>query len=352
MEEVPISSENLNRTSQKETDKWENRVRRTVEVNGIKWEYREFGDAEKGIHFLQIPGWIAPAKLNDNFARSLTGEVPQSRGFQALTENRPESAEAIANEIKSLSGKYHVVVPELPGFGVTKHLKRPSVDAMVDGLADFLKAINVKEAIIFGGSFGGILAIKFGARYPEVTKALITQGTMMQPSDMSQDLYSVLQKGAHGWRSFILKTVSPIRAKVITDALTNTEDHKLSDPEIQEEVKLAIRKSHGQTDLVTARAIGSDLGDDIKKVQCAVIVADGAHGDIVQIFNSAKAAARFHGEIPESELVKQKKVVFLPLGGYAGEHGHNIVNSFPEGLAFAIDDMLNKMLKLEQKPAA
>lgn len=251
-----------------------------------------------------------------------------------------------------MKGKYHVVVPELPGFGVTKPLKKPSVDAMVDGLADFLKTINIKDAVVFGGSFGGILAIKFAARYPEATKALIVQGTMTRPSDMNQQLYEGLQEGTRGWKSVMLKTVAPVRVRVITRALTSTEDYKLSDQTIQKDVMTAIKKSHGETDLVTAKAIGSDLGEDIKRVKSPVIVVDGANGDIVPILNSAKTAARFYPETPESELVKEKKVVFLPIGAYAGEHGHNIVETFPEGLAVAIDDVLGKILPRDQKPAA
>jgi len=74
-----------------------------------------------------------------------------------------------------------------------------------------------------------------------------------------------------------------------------------------------------------------------------VIVIDGANGDLVPIMNSTKAAVRFHAETPEEQLVAEKKVVFLPIGGRAGEQGHNIVNTAPEFVAALTDSVLGKV---------
>lgn len=101
------------------------------------------------------------------------------------------------------------------------------------------------------------------------------------------------------------------------------------------------------------REIGRDIGEDIKKVQCPVIVLDGAHGDIVPILKQGEQATRFHPEISSnSEKIAQRQVIFLPIGGYAGKQGHGILSDFPEGLVALIDASLDKMVVPNQKPSA
>jgi len=44
--------------------------------------------------------------------------------------------------------------------------------------------------------------------------------------------------------------------------------------------------------------------------------------------------------------------LLFPIGGKAVEHSHTIVNTLPEGTAAMIDDVLDKILPQDQKPAA
>lgn len=71
---------------------------------------------------------------------------------------------------------YNVIVPDLPGFGKSAPLSQIwSVDNYVEWVDNFIKKRNYNNQKIFllGHSFGGRIAIKFAAKYPEKTQKLI-----------------------------------------------------------------------------------------------------------------------------------------------------------------------------------
>jgi len=67
-----------------------------------------------------------------------------------------------------------VIVPDLPGFKKENELKKAwNLDDYVEWVAKFAKG-NIKEPFfLLGHSFGGRVAIKFAAKYPERLKGLI-----------------------------------------------------------------------------------------------------------------------------------------------------------------------------------
>ncbi len=72
------------------------------------------------------------------------------------------------------SKRLKVAVPDLPGFGQAPPLKTAwFVDDYVQWLKDFCETENISQFFLFGHSFGGRLAIKFAAKYPEKLQGLI-----------------------------------------------------------------------------------------------------------------------------------------------------------------------------------
>jgi len=323
--------------------------RKTVEVNGRVWSYLEYGNP-KGIPILEVHGWGgAGAEGNDWFSRAFAGEVINSSGLQTLARNKPESAQSLANTIRSLEGKYHIIVPELPGSGVTEPLERISINNLVDELAEFAKATNMKGSIAVGNSAGGIYVTKLAARHPELeTKAVVLEGTMTRPSDMDKMLYLLSQVITFGPIPNILIKFG-LDKKLWAFALKKSKDYQVASEEIKKWMLEATMRGDSKTTVKLLREIGRDIGENIKKVECPVVVLDGAHGDMVPILKQAKQATRFHPEIsPNSEKIAQRKMVFLPIGGKAGEQGHGILSDFPEGLVALIDTSLNKMITQDQ----
>lgn len=291
-------------------------------------------------------------------SEALAGNIPNSKGLRALAEHNrqhPEerqSAEGIKRAIESLKDKYRVVDLELPGFGKSSPLKgKVNLDRMADFAADFQKAIGLKKPVIFGSSMGGIVAVKLASRHPEEVSTLFLQGLMTQPKDMDKVVYMMGQVATSLPLSGVLR-IPGVLNKTFATLAKGSKDFIMSEKDAQDAMVEGARLAHAKTAISTLREIGRDIGKDIEQVQCPVVIIDGANGDLVPILKSADVAVRFHPDVQDpSEKIAQKKVFYFPIGGKAGEQSHTLVNTFPEGTAAMIDNVL-KLLKLDQKPAA
>ena len=346
MPEGSNSPENLI-IPQKEAQKPENGARKTIEVNGTKVSYVERGNPH-GIPLMYIGGWASSASGDKWFLDALSGEIPNSKGFRTLSERKPESAEGVKRMVESLKDKYRVVDLELPGFGESSALEgKVDLDRMADFIPEFQKVIGLEKPVIFGSSMGGIVATKLAARHPEEVKALFLQGLMTQPSDMDKKAYVAAQV-ATSWPIRSVFKIPGLAGNVFSTLAKGSKDFKMSDHEAQDAMIEGVKLANTKTAISTLREIGRDIGKDIEQVQCPVVIMDGASGDMVPILKSADVVVRFHPDIPTpSEKIAQKKVIFLPIGGKAGEQSHTIVNTLPEGTAAMIDNVLH-ILKLDQ----
>lgn len=74
-----------------------------------------------------------------------------------------------------LAGNFHVVIPDLPGWGQSTRL--PDADygyaAQVERLRGFIEALHLGEIAIAGHSMGGAIAGLYAARYPKDVAALV-----------------------------------------------------------------------------------------------------------------------------------------------------------------------------------
>lgn len=75
----------------------------------------------------------------------------------------------------TLTGHYHVIIPDLIGFGESSHLPAPAdyrADAQARRLHEFLEALRVRGLDLGGSSMGGQIAMAFAARYPNEVSSL------------------------------------------------------------------------------------------------------------------------------------------------------------------------------------
>jgi len=86
-----------------------------------------------------------------------------------------------ANFAESGSLQFKIIVPDLPGFKKETKLSRPwDLDDYIDWLENFISKNSktscpdlAERFYLLGHSFGGRMAIKFAAKYPEKLKGLI-----------------------------------------------------------------------------------------------------------------------------------------------------------------------------------
>ena len=73
--------------------------------------------------------------------------------------------ELFENMSELLARKYHVVAPDMPGFGLSDEPKEPwRVDDYVDFVLKFLEPFAPKKVTFLGHSFGGRVIIKMASR--------------------------------------------------------------------------------------------------------------------------------------------------------------------------------------------
>jgi len=72
-----------------------------------------------------------------------------------------------------LSSTFMVIAPDLPGFGQSSGLPRPSLAAMAQLLRQLLDALNVDRVITVGNSFGAAIAIQFAGDFPNTASHLV-----------------------------------------------------------------------------------------------------------------------------------------------------------------------------------
>src|SRR5262249_10741108 len=120
---------------------------KTEQVNGFKVFYREAG----------VPQ--APALL--------------------LLHGFPTSSHMFRNLIPQLASDYHIVAPDLPGFGFSDAPDHEAFQYTFDHLAevigDFVEQIGLKRFAVYVFDYGAPVGFRLTLRYPDRIAAVISQ---------------------------------------------------------------------------------------------------------------------------------------------------------------------------------
>ena len=92
--------------------------------------------------------------------------------------------------IPALATRVRVVAPDLVGFGFTE---RPDtvvydMDTWVGQVVGLLDALGIERASVVGNSFGGALALRLAARYPDRVDRLVLMGSVGVPFSITDGL--------------------------------------------------------------------------------------------------------------------------------------------------------------------
>lgn len=76
--------------------------------------------------------------------------------------------------IPPLAEDYHVLAPDLPGFGGSDALSgSASLSHVLDWILGFLSSQDVEQAVVVGNSFGGLIARLLAAKHPHIIPAVV-----------------------------------------------------------------------------------------------------------------------------------------------------------------------------------
>ncbi len=96
-----------------------------------------------------------------------------------LLHGFPTSSHMFRDLIPALADRYHVIAPDLPGFGQTKAPARGEFDYTFDALAEvlghFVDAIGLGRFALYIFDYGAPVGLRLAMRHPERVTAIISQ---------------------------------------------------------------------------------------------------------------------------------------------------------------------------------
>jgi len=100
---------------------------------------------------------------------------------------------------KYLTGSYHVVIPDIPGFGESSQIQKASYDAenQLKRIDRFTEVMKLGRFHLTGNSMGGLFAALYGAKYPHKVATLALLAPVGVKSPKMSELATLLQKGTN-----------------------------------------------------------------------------------------------------------------------------------------------------------
>jgi pimeloyl-ACP methyl ester carboxylesterase len=105
--------------------------------------------------------------------------------------------------IDRLATRFHVIVPDLPGFGDSE---KPSparypygVETFAEAVADLIAAYGLGRAFVVGHALGGAIGITLAAHHPELVNRLVLVDALCYPTPLGGTLRAALWPFAGGF---------------------------------------------------------------------------------------------------------------------------------------------------------
>jgi pimeloyl-ACP methyl ester carboxylesterase len=104
---------------------------------------------------------------------------PDDGPIVLLLHGFPTSSHMFRDLIPALSDRYHVIAPDLPGFGNTVAPGRDgftySFDALADAIGRFVEKLGLDRFAIYIFDYGAPVGLRLALRFPDRISAIVTQ---------------------------------------------------------------------------------------------------------------------------------------------------------------------------------
>ena len=172
---------------------------RTIEIDGLDIFYREAGSPD------------APVIL--------------------LLHGFPTSSHMFRNLIPALSGKYHLIAPDYPGFGNSSMPSLDSFDYTFDRLAEvmekFIQALGLKQYSIYLMDYGAPVGFRLAVAHPERVQTLVIQNGNAYEEGL-QEFWNPIKAY---WQDKTPENADKLREFLTIDATKWQYTHGVRDPE-------------------------------------------------------------------------------------------------------------------------
>ena len=132
--------------------------------------------------------------VREGVIRDVTARGVRTRVLEAGSERAPAlvlvhglftSHRTFEDLVEDLGERFHVIAPDLPGFGESE---KPSparyaygIEAFAESVADLIAAFGVGRAAVLGHAMGGAVALTLAAEHPELVQRLVLEDPLCYP---------------------------------------------------------------------------------------------------------------------------------------------------------------------------
>ena len=282
----------------------------TVEINGLSFNYQEWGDSRSKQALLLLHGFGETSSIWEEIAIELSRE-------------------------------YRVLALDQRGHGGSARPRdhNYSRNSQVEDLEAFVEALGLRNVTIVGQAMGGANALCYAAEHPDVVSALI----------VIEAAPEVLRSGVETLRRLFATADSFVSLDEAVEAYEQLYPYATTE-QLSRRVKATLTRSEDLTYVwdfdpifrdATARPPDPDPGqrrmtnlwECVERVQCPVMIVRGAETDML----TPEAIQRLHRRIPGSRV------------SLIEEAGHAVPTDQPSALSQHIREFLQS---LSRSPAA
>lgn len=125
----------------------------------------------------EMPAESSPQTLRLTSGIDLAYRAAGDRNRTALVllHGFPSSSRTFRKVIEPLSEFAFIVAPDLPGFGSSDVLSRPSFSAIADCIEELLASLGVRQRVIYLHDFGAPVGLQLAMRAPHLISGLVVQ---------------------------------------------------------------------------------------------------------------------------------------------------------------------------------
>ena len=143
-----------------------------------------------------------------------------------LLHGFPTSSHMFRDLIPLLAGRYHVIAPDLPGFGFTGSPKRATFDELAKVVDAFTTAVGLTRFAIYVFDYGAPVGFRLALAHPERITAIISQNGNAYEEGLSAEGWNPIQ---NYWHSPTPENRTALRAFLQPEATHWQYSHGVSD---------------------------------------------------------------------------------------------------------------------------
>lgn len=208
--------------------------------------------------------------------------------------------------LESLSKDFHVLVPDLRGFGRSGHLAPPdTVEQHAYDLAEMLKSLPITSTVVLGYSQGGVIAQQLAFDHPDLVSHLV--------------LCSSFAYNRVTWKEKIEGMMIPWLIRLLSDRQLTQMFKGLSTAQMKKVEEIIASNDKNRMIGASKEILRFDSRHRLKDIKCPTLIVAGEADDAVPVHHAHMLARGIAGA----------ELIIVPKAGHEmiWTHGTALVNA-------------------------